>query len=342
MITILYGASTLPFVERSLRDFQQTSDGDESTISIMSVETLPARISEREQTSRLYVLPFDAPADWQGDVESNIEKLFPNAKPVTSFPLQDTCWNRLELQQHLLERGVVPPQSIVSYDPEEAISFVRKHHLGLPQEPLSIRRREAPLFSGWKTASSTPIVAVNRYTITLNNTDSWRLDGTHLKVPAPYYLQAMIGELRSAFPTPGRRLRAFVADRKIAFWTEYYRDQFTRPSDFVLSPAQGAQCRFVQVVSEEEKKTVLRCVDALSLRFGSVDIIRAGDRGPYVIDVDVDGRHMMINRDFKWLPEVPRLFQLRCPHRPQLLVEAHEESEAEEEVERDPTDSSRR
>ena len=48
--------------------------------------------------------------------------------------------------------------------------------------------------------------------------------------------------------------------------------------------------------------------EVMGVRFGAVDLIRTGSEGPYVLEVDTDGEHMIIDRQFKQLPEFRSVF----------------------------------
>ena len=102
---------------------------------------------------------------------------------------------------------------------------------------------------------------------------------------------------------PAQILRAYVVGGQVVFWTERYRDRIRRPSDFIISVAFGARYRFLPEVSDAAKTVARRAAEVLGVRVGAVDLIRTGGEGPYVLEVDTDGHHMMIDRSFKQLPE---------------------------------------
>jgi hypothetical protein len=125
-----------------------------------------------------------------------------------------------------------------------------------------------------------------------------------LTYPPPFYVQRLIGEAgpRARF-TPGQVLRAYLVEGQLAFWTERFRERYTRPSDWIVSVGLGARYRFVLEISEEIRKIALRTAEVLGLRIGVVDLIRTSGAGPYVLEADTDGCHMYIDRQFKQIPD---------------------------------------
>ena len=134
-------------------------------------------------------------------------------------------------------------------------------------------------------------------------------------------MQRLVGDIGPRGFTPGQLLRAYVVDNQIAFWTERYRDHYVRPADWIVNVSRGAKYRFVQNVSEEAKKIALRSAEVIGLRIGVVDLIRTGRGDSYVLEVDTDGYHMLIDRQFKSIPEYRDFFDLDRYIAEALLVE---------------------
>jgi hypothetical protein len=125
-----------------------------------------------------------------------------------------------------------------------------------------------------------------------------------LSCPPPFYLQRLVTDVgRTGVLSAAQILRAYIIDGQIVFWTERYRDRVRRPSDFIISATFGARYRLLRTASEQAQTVARRAVDALGVRVGVVDLVRAGSEGPDVLEVDTDGYHMMIDRSFKLLPE---------------------------------------
>ena len=120
---------------------------------------------------------------------------------------------------------------------------------------------------------------------------------------------------------PGQVLRAYIIDSQIAFWTERYRDRYSRPSDWIINIGLGAKYRFLHDTSEETKKVALRTAEVIGFRIGVVDLIRTGSDGPYVLEVDTDSYHMIIDRQFKYIPEYRDFFNLDRYIAEALLIE---------------------
>jgi glutathione synthase/RimK-type ligase-like ATP-grasp enzyme len=135
-----------------------------------------------------------------------------------------------------------------------------------------------------------------------------KLDGERFIIPGPFYVQRLVADLDAGTVRPGNILRAYVVDRQIVFWTERYREGYSRPADWILSAARGARYRFVLDVSEEARKMALRCAEAIGLRAGVVDLVRTSRSGPYVLEADTDGVHMIVDRSFKDVPEYRDFF----------------------------------
>jgi glutathione synthase/RimK-type ligase-like ATP-grasp enzyme len=117
-------------------------------------------------------------------------------------------------------------------------------------------------------------------------------------------LQRLVASVkRDGVLRPAQVLRAYIVDGTIPFWTERYRERIRRPSDFIVSQALGAKLRFLQLASHAADRTARRTAELLGIRFGAVDLIRSGDDGHYVLDIESDGPRMMIDRSFKEVPE---------------------------------------
>jgi len=130
-----------------------------------------------------------------------------------------------------------------------------------------------------------------------------------LSVPPPFYLQRLISTVgRGGVLRPAQVLRAYVVGGQVAFWTERYRDKIRRPADFIISATFGARYRFVRAVGDSVDGLARRAADALGVRIGAIDLLRAGDDGPFVLEADTDGQHVMIDRSFKALPEYRDVF----------------------------------
>ena len=132
-----------------------------------------------------------------------------------------------------------------------------------------------------------------------------------LSCPPPFYLQRLVtGVDRAGVLTPAQIVRAYVVDRQVVFWAERYRERLRRPADFIINATFGAKYRFLPEVSDAAQTVARRAAEALGIRVGAVDLIRAGDDGPYVLEGDTDGPHMMIDRSFKLLPEYREIYDI--------------------------------
>jgi len=121
--------------------------------------------------------------------------------------------------------------------------------------------------------------------------------------------------------SPGQVLRAYIIDSQIAFWTERYRDRYSRPADWIINIGLGAKYRFLHDASEETKKVALRTAEVIGFRIGVVDLIRAGTGGAYVLEADTDSHRMIIDRQFKHIPEYRDFFNLDRYIAEALLIE---------------------
>jgi glutathione synthase/RimK-type ligase-like ATP-grasp enzyme len=104
---------------------------------------------------------------------------------------------------------------------------------------------------------------------------------------------------------PGQVLRAYVVDNEVTFWTERFRERYQRPADWIVNVGLGARYRFVLNVSDEIRKVALRAAEVLGARIAAVDVIRTVAQGGMVLEVDTDGQHMMIDRQFKEIKTTP-------------------------------------
>ena len=308
MIACLYGKPATPFVAPVLRDLcaaAAAAGGEIVPITIEAALRHPDRVAD---VRALYVLPFDLPAPDMVPATA-VRHLCPRAELVTSFAAQDLCFDKLATQERLLDRGLPLPETLVTHDPEEVRDFVRTHryavlkerHASAAQGHLVVWIEDSELMGDGGS---------HRCILELTGGGRRELHGEHLSYPAPFYVQRLVADIGPQRVRPGQVLRAYVVDNEIPFWTERYRERYARPSDWLISAALGARYRFVLNVSEEARKLALRCAEVLGLRIAAVDLIRTGRGGPYVLDVDTDGRHMLIDRRFKAIPEYRAFFNL--------------------------------
>ena len=317
MIACLYGHAFGPFVEPIVGDLHAAAAAAGHELGALTIETAVNRPLLCAAVRRLYVLPFDPPepgpgepgADTPGAHFTLVRALFPRAEIFTSFAAQDLCWDKLATQERLRDRGLPVPDTLVSTDPQECRDFVARHGFALLKERFSCAG-QGHIVVWLEDGRLVGDGGSHQYAMDLVAEGERHLDGERLVYPGPFYLQRLVADVGPRGVTPGQMLRAYVVDNHVPFWTERYRDRYERPADWIINVGRGAKYRFVQNVSEEAKKIALRCVEVAGLRVGVVDLIRTGSQGPYVLEIDTDGYHMVIDRQFKQIPDYRDFFDL--------------------------------
>ena len=319
MIACVYGRAFAPFVDSAARDLcaAAASAGGE-----MRPLTLEAAMADRRRAAdvhRLYVLPFDPPATTSP--AGIVRELFPRAEVVISFALQELCCDKIATQELLLERGVPVPDTLITSEPADVHRFVQEHGFAILKERYACGGQGHVVL--WlEDEELVGDGASHRYKMELVPHGRRRLDGERLTYPAPFYLQRLVADIGPRGVFPGQVLRAYIIDGQITFWTERYRDRYSRPSDWIINIGLGAKYRFLHDTSEETKKVALRTAEVIGFRIGVVDLIRSGSDGPYVLEVDIDSYHMIIDRHFKHIPEYREFFNLDRYIAEALLIEA--------------------
>jgi hypothetical protein len=311
MIGCLYGRSFAPFVEPVVHDLCAAAAAAGGEIRPLPIEAVAADASLGADVHRLYVLPFDPPLR-PGMPETPallVRALFPRAELVTPFGVQDLCWNKVAMQERLVDRGVPVPDTLIAADPGDVRAFVRQHGFAILKEPAGCAG-QGHIVLWIDDGELLGDCGSHRYRMELAPAGERRLRGDRCTYPAPFYLQRLVADTGPHGITPGQVLRAYVVDSRVIFWTERYRERYERPADWIISVGRGAKHRFLFDVSEEAKKIAVRTAEALGLRIGVVDLIRTGSSGPYVLEADADGYHMMIDRQFKQIPEYRDFFDL--------------------------------
>ncbi len=306
MIACLYGEPATPFVAPVLHDLcaaAAAAGGEIVPITIEAALRTPDRVAD---VRALYVLPFDLPGPDMVP-PAVVRRLCPRAELVTSFAAQDLCFDKLATLERLLDRGLPLPETLVTHDPDEVRHFVHLHRYAVMKEHHS-SAGQGHLVLWIEDGELMGDSGSHRYVLALTADGRRALHGERLSYPAPFCVQRLVADIGPQRVRPGQVLRAYVVDSEIPFWTERYRDRYVRPSDWLISVARGARYRFVLNVSEEARKLALRSAEVLGLRIAVVDLIRTGGGGPYVLDVDTDGWHMMIDRQFKVIPEYRNFF----------------------------------
>jgi hypothetical protein len=322
MIVCLYGRACAPFVEPVVRDLSAAAAAAGGEIQPLTIEAALTDQERRAAVHRLYVLPFDPPpsSEWPTAPAALVRALFPRIDVATSFAVQDLCWDKVATQERLLDRGLPVPETLMSAEPAEVYEFVRAHRFAILKERFSCggQGHVVVWFEGDQLVGDS---GSHQYPLHLVTEGTRRLYGDGLVYPAPFYVQRLVADVGPRGVTPGQVLRAYIVDNHVIFWSERYRDRYQRPSDWLINVARGAKYRFVLSVSEEVRKVALRSAEVLGMRIGAVDVIRTGSQGPYVLEVDTDGYHMMIDRQFKEIPEYREFFDLDRYIAEALLVE---------------------
>jgi hypothetical protein len=322
MIACLYGRAFAPFVEPVVSDLRGAAALTGGEIHPLTIEAAVADRSRCAAIDRLYVLPFDPPAlpDVPPAPAALVRALFPRAEVVISFAVQELCWDKVATQHRLLDRGVPVPETLMTSDPADVSAFVRHHGFAILKERFSCAGQGHVIvwFDGDRLVGDS---GSHRYLLELTTDNRRELRGDRLIYPAPFYLQRLVANIGPRGVTPGQVLRAYIVDNQIVFWTERYRDRYVRPSDWIINVSLGAKYRFVGSVSEETRKIALRSAEVIGARIGVVDLVRTGSSGPYVLAVDTDSYHLMIDRQFKSIPDYREFFNFDRYIAEALLVE---------------------
>jgi hypothetical protein len=309
MIACLYGRTAEAFVGSAVADLLAAAAARGADIAALSIERAVHTPHAYQSVERLYVLPFDVPLQLPPTlplaVPQLVRALFPAADLVNSPAAHELCWDKLAMARRLLEHGVPMPESLITNDPDEARDFVRAHDHAILKETRSCGGHGHVVVFADGTGTIAGEVPGRRYAVDFEASGVGRsLAHGVLSYPPPFYLQRLIADVgRTGALRPAQILRAYVVDGQIVFWTERYRARVRRPADFIINATFGAQYRFLPEVSGTARTVARRAADVLGIRVGAVDLIRTGGEGPYVLEADTDGYHMMIDRSFKLLPE---------------------------------------
>jgi hypothetical protein len=309
MIAILYGAAAEPWVGQIAADIQAAADARGGEVVRLTLETALRAHREWHSVRRLYVLPFDIPTDVPHDLPLDgallIKALFPRAQTMNSMASHALCWDKIAAAQRLHERGVAMPDTLITMDPDEARDFVRHHEHAILKEPRAAGGHGHVVVFAERDGTLAGEVPGRRYVVepVLSGVGRQLRHGV-LSCPPPFFLQRLVTDVgRGNVLRPAQILRAYIVDGQVVFWTERRRDKIRRPADFIISATFGARYHFIRSVSDAVETLARRAADALGVGTGAVDVIRAGDQGPFVLEADTDGQHLMIDRSFKELPE---------------------------------------
>lgn len=318
MIACVHGRAFAPFVESVARDVCAAAAAAGGEMRSLTLEAVLADVRRGAEVHRLYVLPFDPPATTSA--AALIKQAFPKAELFTSFAVQELCWDKVATQELLLERGVPVPDTVITSEPADVYRFVQEHEFAILKERYGCGG-QGHVVLWFEDDELVGDSGSHRYRMDLVARGERRLHGGHLTYPGPFYVQRLVADIGPRGISPGQILRAYVVDNQIALWTERYRDRYTRPSDWIVNVGLGARYRFLHDTSEETKKIALRTAEVVGCRIGVVDLIRTASGGPYVLEVDTDSYHMIIDRQFKSIPEYRDFFNLDRYIAEALLIE---------------------
>jgi hypothetical protein len=299
-VAVVYSRVFAPWVEQIARDLVAHGAPLGGDIEAIVLEQLLSSYQFRDDIECLYVLPCTAPSGHR--VPELLRSRFPRAHVFVPFEVQDLCWNKIATQKRMLDRGIPTPETILSYDPEDVVNFVKQHTYAILKEPEGCAGTGHWVL--WFEGST--LMADNgwaAYRLCLGGDGPSRIVGDELHRAPPYYVQRLVGTFQRPGFAIGQVLRAYVIEGEVPFWGERYREHYRRPGDWILNVTRGARYQFVLAVSEETKTTALRAARAVGARVAAVDLVRTSASGPLVLEVNVDSYHMCIDRSFKDLPE---------------------------------------
>ncbi|HVN84837.1 MAG TPA: hypothetical protein VMW17_08350 [Candidatus Binatia bacterium] len=312
MIVCVYGKAFAPFVEPVVHDLRVAVATLDAELTAVTIErALAERLRDRTKwvgVRRVYVLPLDVPASLPMGAPSApsalIRWLFAGAEIVNAFDVHAICWDKPLLTERWLNRGVPVPEGVLTGAIDEANAFIRHHEHVILKAPHSCGGHDHYVVS----AVSDGLIAEARgqvYELDLVPPGARpQIRDRQLRYPGPFYLQRLIGDAgRRGTLRPAQLLRAYLVDGQLLFWTERYRPQVRRPSDWIIAAGTGGKYRFLFSVNEEARKLALRAAEVIGLRVGVVDLVRTSTEGVYALSAYTDGHHMMIDREFKRLPE---------------------------------------
>lgn len=305
----VYGATCAPFVESTAFALREHGAEFDAPIVPLTVEAALEEPWRWRHTERVYVLPFDVPARLPAEFPPNaaglLRALFPHATVVNNPAAHELSWDKVASSERLLARSVPVPDTLITPVPDEAREFIAKQEQAILKAPRSCGGEGHLVVFIDDEGTIAGEMRGRRYVVELDaDAAAIRLHDGVLTWPPPYFVQRLIaGVGRHGVLRPPQVLRAYLVDGRVVFWTERYRERFQRPSDFILNVSLGAKYRFLRGTSEEARKLASRAAEVLDVRIGVVDIVRAGSDGPYVLEVDSDGYHMMIDRSFTQMPE---------------------------------------
>jgi hypothetical protein len=319
MIVCVYGKIFAPFVEPVVYDLQVAAAARDAQLIGVTIErVLAERARDRTvwvNVRRVYILPFEVPAGLPPDAPTAapalIRWLFPGAEVLNAFDVDAICWDKPTLAERWLHRGVRVPEGVLTSSIEEATAFVQQHEYAILKGPHSCGGHDHYVV----TAADDGLVAEARgqaYELELLPPGArGQIRDRQLLYPGPFHLQRLVAESGArGVLRPGQLLRAYIVDGQIVFWTERYRPHVRRPSDWIIATGTGGKYRFLFSVNEEARKLALRAAEVIGLRIGVVDLIRTSGEGAYALAAYTDGHHMIIDREFKRLPECRDHFDL--------------------------------
>ena len=230
-----------------------------------------------------------------------IRALFPRAEVVNGMAAHELCWDKLAMAQRLLERGVADAGDPDHQRSRGGARFRPPTRPGDPQGAALVRRpRPRRRVRRSTSGSIAGEVPGRRYVVELRcRPASAAARARRAELPAAV-LPAAAGHRRRPQRRARSRRRSCAPTSSTArscSGPSAIASSVRRPGDFIINATlRGEATAFCREVSDAAQTLARRAADALGVRIGAVDLIRAGDEGPYVLEADTDGHHMMIDR----------------------------------------------
>lgn len=223
-------------------------------------------------------------------IDHKLNNFLKARKTINDIELQNCFISKPHTDNLLMSYGFSIPTNTIAYSREELMDFIKENRIVILKQPNECGGAGHFILTPFKAYAGSKkydwialkkgkrlarIVAENRV----------------LFAP-PFYVQKFLP------PDNEEIWRAYIVGGRVKFLSTRQRQQINNIGDYIINVCRGAEYRLWQ---RHEKKNVvkfaLKIASRIKIDVGTIDILLS-DGQPYALEIDCDGIHTMICREF--------------------------------------------
>lgn len=223
------------------------------------------------------------------DMDYKIMRFIKSHRLVNGLNLQDCFISKPHTDNLLMSYGVAVPSNIVAGNREELKKFIKENKTVVLKQPDKCGGAGHFILKGDKAYSG----GKEYDWVTLKKgRNAVRILDNRLLLTPPFYVQKFLP------PDNDEIWRAYIVGGEVKFLSTRQRLQMKSLGDYIINVCRGAEYHLFE--NSQNKKVVdfaNRILGRINIDVGTIDIL-VYENEPYALEVDCDGIHTMICREF--------------------------------------------